>query len=162
MGIKVTKRTLFLISLGLILILAVGGYYFYSLKPKKETQALEFMGVLVNLEGNTVTLQGNFVSSHIIMASRSFSFQINERTYFEKISPNLPSLEDVRKEAAKKASGSFTILPTIESGSSTDLKNLLSQRGTIYVKAYFPNFIIGPEILTASSVSYNIINSPAE
>lgn len=149
----------------LILILIIVGYNFYSPKLKEEVQDQEFLGTMINMEDDTITLQGNFASELAVVekpALRSFTFRVDEKTVFKKISTRLPSLEDIRNEVAEKASGSFRISPTEESGSAADLNNLLSQEDTIYVKADFTSSVTAPNVPIASFISYHILIDSAK
>ncbi len=157
------KRTLIGISLGLALVLVISGYYFYNSKLAGDNNSNEFLGAVTDIKGEVITLRGNFVSMPNA-ASRSFSFVINEKTVFKKISTRLPSLEDIKKEIeiSKKSSGSFTVTPTEEVGYLADLENYLLQGDSVYVKADFPNSVDNSGIPVASLVSYHIIINPAE
>lgn len=163
-----SKTTLIIVAIISLLVVAIVGFYANPFKGE-QVDIRRFIGNIVSIEGDIITLQGFFdgptgTIPEKLLSKRSFSFRVNGNTIFEKLVINLPSWENLTAGGATSGTYKLQDLQRIEGeGSLDDMKShlILNDDGTsannIHVEADFPVSVYNSKNPAASRIFYQVM-----
>jgi hypothetical protein len=149
----------------IFIVVGVSAFYFYSLFSKPRVEIYKFVGSIVSIDGESVTLKGTFdgprgTIPEELLSQRDFTFYVDDNTQFEKIDFFLPNWEDLT--AGGETSGTYNledVNSTQGVGSLDDLNSSLL-KGGITVEASFADSIHGSQDSVASRIFYRVFVEP--
>ena len=165
-------KQLIILLIFLFLVVAIGGYYFYITRSQYEI--FKFVGDVVNIEGENITLHGVYDGEaqnlpRELSSDRDFSFKVNENTAFEKKKTRFLTGDELREKYGEITIYRYNIedLPhEIGPGSFDELKELAMLKaegmlaGNLIVEINFSSSIHNVRNPIASLVFYHYLNMP--
>ena len=145
-----------------VIVLALGYYFLYfqsTIYPAK------FKGSLASVKGDTITLEGVFLSSDpaskSMSGTRYFTIKTNTETEFKKTTVTLPTAASLKAKDPQNKTGKYSFrfedLPKVTSvGSLSELEKIDTTKSNILIEADF-QLSRRAKTPVASIVSYQVM-----
>ncbi len=150
-----TKNHKYLIGTGILLLIGIGGFIFWS-NQEQALASFQMRGNVVEIKGNSIVFSGGFdVDEQKGAEARNFEVQVSDNTKISKTTLFVPGgvemfmVDDLEKE---EAVADFTALKSDSSNRAVGLELTLKKN------------IFGKPQMTAAEIKYKIIeyrDSPA-